>query len=153
LPDAEKGKPVMKRFRFTLQSVLDIKEKTEENEKRVLYGLKTQMSELQNELHCLEELYKKYADERGALSANGISVAELTRYCNYLKELEGRQKQKQSEIDTLQERIDRQTEVLKKLSIEVKALVKLKEAQYALYGKLADRENERLIEDFIAAKA
>lgn len=132
---------------------MGLKENIEENEKMLLYELKAQMSRLMDELHSLEERYKKYAGERNALSAKGVSVIRLEQYCNYLKELEGLQRQKRSEIDKLQERIDRQVEALRQVSVEVKSLEKLKEAQYRLYGKLADRENERMIDDFIAARA
>jgi len=143
----------MKRFKFGLQSVLGLKEKTQENEKMLLYDLKAQMSRLVDELHTLEGNYKRYAGERNELSARGISVAGLEQYCNYLKELEVLQKQKLREIEKLQERIEKQIELLTQISIEVKSLEKLREAQYREYSKLADKETERMIDDFIAARA
>ena len=143
----------MKKFRFTLQSALGFKENMKENEKTILLNLKSQMNVLQDEIMFLEKLHNQYASRLNSMSSAGVSAAELKQFSLYLREIEMLQKQKQSEADKLQKRIDMQTKVLVKASTEVKTLNKLKEVQYGIYKKLESKENERLIEEFICAKA
>ncbi len=143
----------MKKFKFTLQSALGFKENIEENEKTILLNLNSQMNILQDDISFLKKLHTEYAARINAMSAAGVMAADLIQFSLYLREIETRQKQKQSEADKLQKRIDMQTKVLVKASTEVKTLNKLKEVQYGIYKKIENKENERLIEEFICAKA
>lgn len=143
----------MKKFKFNLQSALGYKENIEENEKTILFNLNSQMNILQDEISFLQKLHIQYAARINALSADGVTAAELKQFSIYLREIEMQQKQKQSEADKLQKRIDVQTKVLIKASTEVKTLNKLKEVQYGIYKEIESKENERLIEEFICAKA
>jgi len=65
----------MKRFSFTLQSILSLKEKIEENEKLKLYALKSELSALTNEFEELNSIYLSYSLERRKTSEQGIQIS------------------------------------------------------------------------------
>lgn len=143
----------MKKFKFTLQSVLSLKENMEENEKMLLYGLKIQLNTLCDELKALDDIYNRYVNERKSSSVEGTTIARLREIDQYMGELDIQKTAKQNEIDQKVIEIDKQTEVLKQVSTEVKTLEKLKEKQLTAYNEAESKEMELLIEDFISGKA
>ncbi|MDD4698853.1 MAG: flagellar FliJ family protein [Oscillospiraceae bacterium] len=143
----------MKQFKFTLQSVLNLKENMEENEKMLLYGMKIKLNALYDELEALNVVYIRCVNERKHSSVQGITIARLREISQYMGELDRQKSAKQCEIDKKLIEIDKQTEVLKQVSTEVKTLEKLKEKQLISYKEKESKENQLMIEDFIAGRA
>jgi len=143
----------MKKFKFTLQSVLSLKENMEENEKMLLYSMKIKLNALYDELEALDNIYIRYVNERKQSSVQGTTIARLKEIVQYIGDIDRQKVAKQSEIDKKNIEIDKQTEVLKQVSIEVKTLEKLKEKQLIIYKEKENKETQLLIEDFIAGRA
>ena len=142
----------MKKFKFTLESILGLKENMEENEKMLLYRMKAELNALYLELEELNNIYMRYVNERKASSKIGITIAKLKEITQYIDEVDKKKALKQDEIEQMQVTIDNQTEVLKQVRIEVKTLERLKENQLTAHNEMVSKENELLIEDFIAGR-
>ncbi len=142
----------MKKFKFSLQSVLRLKINIEDNEKTQLYILKSQLNTLLEEKRVLDELYAAGVEEQREICRRGTSPARLIEMSHYLQDMEMQQKQKQDEIDAMQLRADEQLEAVMQASTEVKTLEKLKEKQWTVYTEKANKEQDIIIEDFVAGQ-
>ncbi len=143
----------MKNFKFSVQSVLDLKAKFEENEKAKLLKLKNELNALFNDLAALHRLYEINKKEYRELASKGTTPSKYAERLLYLKEIDNRISFKNSEIDKIQAKIEIQANVLKEINKEVKMLEKLKEKQLAIYNHEVLKENELLIDDFLAGKS
>lgn len=143
----------MKNFKFSVQSVLDLKAKFEENEKAKLLKLKVELNALFDDLDALHKLYEINKKEYIELAAKGATPAKYSECLLYLKEIDNRISLKNSEIEKMKAKIEIQANVLKEINKEVKMLEKLKEKQLATYNHALLKENELLIDDFLAGKS
>jgi flagellar FliJ protein len=143
----------MKNFKFSIQSVLDLKTKFEENEKTKLLKLKNELNALFDDLAALKSLFENSKRKHKEMSAAGTSTAKFAEMTWYLKEIDNKITLKNNEIDKMQEKIEIQTDVLKEINKEVKMLEKLREKQVLIHNKLVDKENELIVDDFIAGKS
>jgi flagellar export protein FliJ len=142
----------MKKFSFTLQSVLHLKQDLEENEKMILSSLERKRVELQNALITLESMHLQTVNAREAAASAGISSARFAEYSHYLQELDDLIAAKQIEIVDQDIIIAEQREVLTELRKEIKTLERLRENQFKEYSAAQDRQSEILIEDFISGR-
>jgi flagellar export protein FliJ len=143
----------MKRFSFTLQSILSLKKKIEENEKLKLYALKSELNALTIELEELNSIYSSCSLERRKTSEQGIQISRLAELAAYMDEVDKQKTAKQREIDNKLIQINKQAEVLKQIRMEVKMLEKLKEKQLSEHIEKDNKQNELMIEDFLAGRA
>lgn len=142
----------MKTFKCTIQSVLDLKIKFEENEKNELLRLRAVLNTMYDELNALKKHYENNLIEFREKASKGISPQKLTDMSLYIKEVDQLITTKKNEIVKMQEEVEKQTGVLVELNREIKMLEKLREKQLVLYNQLVQKEDEVLIEDYLAAK-
>jgi len=143
----------LKKFKFSLQSLSDYKEHLFENEKNLLsqmqMTLATQESayaqKLQEILDCQQDIARKMNE--------GITVGELTALQGYLKSLEKQLEELAKQIEITKNRIAQQTKVVLALKTEQAALDKLREKQLVFYNKSVEKEQEKLIDEFVTTKS
>jgi len=143
----------MKNFKFSVQSVLDLKIKFEDQEKVKLLKLKNELNSLLDELNALKNLYENCKRELRELSAIGTTTIKFSEMVLYIKEIDNNIVSKKCEIDKVQEKVELQANVLKEMNKEVKMLEKLREKQLSLHNKLALKEDELIVDDFLAGKS
>ncbi len=139
----------MRRFRFRLQRVLELKESLE-NQKRdeiaMLYAL---LNEKEREIKEGKlEVNSAYNDMRSELEGN-IDVSRASLWVNYIDRLWERIHMLEDEREKLNSEIEERRKELFELMKERKTLEKLKERQYREYAREADRQ-ERLNVDEMA---
>ena len=110
----------MKKFIFSLQSVLRLKENIEENEKTVLYSLEAKKNALCRELSSLESQYRGTSQELKNLVCSGTSSLKISEYTYYIQDLDRKKAAKQREINEVQARIEKQTDLLLQIRNEIK---------------------------------
>ncbi len=140
----------MKTFKFPVQSVLDLKVKLEENEKVQLLKLKAALNALQEELKVLKNRYEHSLLERRVMIAAGIAPIRLAEMTLYIREMDRQISTKNREIEEMLEAIEKQAEVVKEANKETKMLDRLKEKHLTLYNKAVQKEDELVIDDFLA---
>ena len=143
----------MKKFNFSLQKVLEIKE-------QILENLKIELSSLNNNLITLnaviENFKKQFIDlekEFNKKSSNSISVGEMLYYKmlmnNVLKQIELNEEQKQK----LLKKIEVKRQEVVNMKMEISSLEKLKEKELDKYAKSVTRNEELFIEEFVSNKS
>ncbi len=140
----------MKSFKFPVQSVLDLKVKLEENEKMQLLKLKAALNALQDELKALKSRYERSLLERRVMIAAGIAPLRLAEMTLYIREMDNQISNKNREIERMLEAIERQAEAVKEANKETKMLDRLREKHLVLYNKSVQKEEELVIDDFLA---
>jgi len=140
----------MKSFKYSVQSVLDLKIKFEEYEKTKLLMLKNELNSLFDELDALNNLYENSKREYRELNSVGTSQAKFAEMTLYLKEIDNKRALIICEIDKAQKKVEAQTDILKEINKEVKMLEKHREKQLSLYDQMVFKENELMIDDFLA---
>lgn len=142
----------MKKFNFTLQSILKLKEDLEENEKIVLYSLEEKHALLLKERIALKTVYRNTVIDRETAASAGTTSAKLAEYAHYLKELDRQIADKQLQIDSSEQAIAAQRQVLTEIRKEIKTLEKLRQSQLDEYNAAQTKQSENFIEDFISGR-
>jgi len=137
-----------KKFRFRLQSILDYKQKLEDEEKEKLAKL------LQEEVQAQEYLVglrnRKATDQqemRSRQQAGTMDVDELKRFNQHLKYLEKAIENQLLYLRELAIRIEAQRQALVKAAQERKVFEKLKEKHHEVFIQGEETEERKLIDE------
>ncbi len=140
----------MKKFEFSLEKMLSFKD-------QMLSGEKLRLAELRNRLahlnDTLEQLRAEYAYCDGELKEReraGLTPQDFSRRKAYLNVLSERIKQQQQQIKIMETRVNEQVTVVVRVSQDVATLEKLKERQLEDYRFAEGKDQELLIDEFVA---
>lgn len=143
----------MKKFNFSLQKVLEIKE-------QILGNLKIELGSLNNELinkdtaiRNLKSQFKQIENEFNEKSSVAISVGEMTYYkmlmSNILKQVEHKEEEKK----IIHKKIEAKRQEIINMNMEISSLEKLKDNELEKYNKAVTRSEEIFIEEFVSNKS
>ncbi|MEQ2129557.1 flagellar export protein FliJ [Caldanaerobacter subterraneus KAk] len=142
----------MKKFEFTLQSVLNLKEQSEKIEKenlaKIMKEIEREREKLENLKKHLQEVTKRAKEEveEGTLM---YKLAETETYIMKIREMIEKQA---NYILKLEKEAEKIREGLLKVSKEKKALENLKERQFSEYLYLLNLEQTRMIDEHVSYK-
>ena len=143
----------MRRFRFTLESVLTVRKKTLEDARIALANI-TNVFNKQNEILremeiALENIRNDSEKQLLAQTFNPYIVSNYNAFSNKIVQDITTQKLiiEKTKLDLL-----RQQAITKQAYIQVKSLEKLKEKQKAQYDKEVQLEEFKLIDDLVNSK-
>lgn len=143
----------MKKFTFTLGRMLGYKEQIADREKNTLAALRLIRDRIEDRIADLEHAFAKTSRELMAEQASGITRAELLTYDNRLKDIRERLKRLYKDLETANEDVDNQLEVVLIAVKEVSTLEKLEEHQREEYGLALKKEQENFIDEYISSEA
>ena len=140
----------MKKFKFTLETVLSYKQ-------QVLDALQREHGLLVGEVRAQERLllrlrqaYREYGDEYNERSAAGMILTDALFYQSRLRAME-------REIQTEQQRLEELERLAEEKRLEVVAarqdtasIEKLREKKLAAYDKAVAKAEEQLVEEFVS---
>ena len=142
----------MKKFKFSLQKVLEYQEHICQNEKELLAMLRAQLVELvQAELQLkvkLERCRRDYLEE----SEKGISAITAATTLNYMSELREQIKNQKVKIVEKEKEIEKQTEKLVEAQKEKTKYEKLRQSKLTIYNVKESKAQEQLIEELVSYK-
>jgi flagellar FliJ protein len=142
-----------KRFIFKLQSVLDLKLKKEDEEKKELARLFAVQEEENRKLEMLirkEAMTKEEMKEKQR--EGGVDVDELKRYLFYLKRLQSDIENQKILLQKIAIQIENQRQVLIKASQERQIYEKLKEKRQDEFNAEIEEEERKLIDELATQK-
>ncbi|WP_051962679.1 flagellar export protein FliJ [Mesoaciditoga lauensis] len=134
----------MKKFKFSLQKLLDIKNSSIELLKLEMSKLNTQIERLKEEIENITEKISK-AQKRMDEGLQGVKF--ILEWMNYIQSLYHERKEKISELVSLENQLDELRQRYTKLYHEQKALEKLKELQKNSHDLEATREEQKIMDD------
>lgn len=142
----------MKKFNFSLQKVLEIKEQLLENAKIELSNLNGELNKLENLISDLKADYKEFTEEFDRKMVKSVSVPEMAFFkisaSGMIRQIENKEKEK----NIVLYRIDEKKKEIIEKNTEISGLEKLKEKELDEYNKKAARSEELFIEEFVSNK-
>lgn len=140
----------MKKFSFPLDNVLNYK-------KQVLDALMNEHAAVLAEIRAQEELiesvkeqYVACGEELKERQKNGIAVVQIYVYENYLDVLIYRIKKEQDVLKLLKQKEEVKRSQVIAAKKESASIGHLKERKIIIYNKEVQKEEERLIDEFVA---
>ncbi|WP_326910444.1 flagellar export protein FliJ [Sedimentibacter sp. MB31-C6] len=140
----------MKKFNFSLQKVLEIKE-------QILESLRMEMSNFNHEKRQIEldirNLNMKYATANTELnekSSKSITVGEMLYYKMYMENIFKNIEDKQKEKEAIDKKIEAKRREIVDVNKEISSLEKLKEKELDKYKYELDKKEEIYIEEFVS---
>lgn len=141
----------MKKFKFTLDKLLDYKGQILDKEKNDLAALNMARVEALELKEGLEAELRRNQDEFNKKAAEGISPSDMVLFTNYHNVLRLRIEDTQKEIEGLERKIEQQLIVVTEASKDVKSLEKLEEKQLEDYRFKVQKSEESFIEEYVNA--
>lgn len=140
----------MKKFKFTLATLLKIKEANEKQKKQELAKAQRALELAKEELVALQAEFEQKRQEYNELLKTGADVTDMQAYSQYFVYLRERIELTRVKIRKAEQERDKRQRALIEAMTEVKALNKLKEAQYEAYQLEMKMEQEKEIGDFVS---
>lgn len=141
----------MKKFRFSLDTVLDYKRQMLDSAKTEYGTAEADVNRQENIVHAVEQNYADYNNSYRTRQTAGMTVAEAMLAQNALRALE---KEIRIELDRLY-KLRRRAEEKRQIMVEAKkdtsTIEKLREKKLDTYNKELQKSEERLIDEFISA--
>lgn len=140
----------MKKFQFSLDRLLEFKEKSQKHEKGILAAFRKQLDVLVEESHELQRQLREANERFNARAAQGMSPQAMQADKAYIKSLQEQIKEKQAQIFTAQSKVEKQLALVVELSKEVSSIESLKDKQLEEYRKLEMKQDELFVEEFVS---
>jgi flagellar FliJ protein len=140
----------MKRFDFPLEKVLAYKGHVQRLERDALLGLRQQREQIHKELAALQSEQLRCGQTYLNCCEEGTSSADLAAQRRYMDDLQRRAEAFLKELDRVEQQIYQQLERLLSVSKDKTSMEKLREKCLALYQDEQRKENEKLLDEFIA---
>lgn len=143
----------MKKFSFSLQKVLEIKEQIIENLKAELSSLNNELAEAEAEIRGLKVKYSEIEKEFNEKSSLAITVGEMSYYKMYMSGVLKKIELKEEEKADLVKKIEYKRQEIISKNIEISSFEKLKEKELEKYNSALLKNEELFIEEFVSNKA
>lgn len=140
----------MKKFKFSLEKILQLKEQILKNLKNDLSFLQLALKEKEAEIQELWAKYYKTDNEYKEKSSNSIMPYEIAQYKDYLTFITNFIKKKEEEKDLIIKKIEAKKQEIINMNIEISTLEKLREKKLAKYNYQLQKVEEILIEEFVS---
>lgn len=142
----------MKRFSFSLQRMLDYTMQVLDIERASLADMNAVLRGFQNELEQMKAEYVRRAAEYERIKIEGTTPLDMRMHINYLRKLDEDIHDKTVQIEMQQKVVDKQTDKVRGVKIEISTMEKLREHKLEEYNYLDNKEQELFIEEFVSNK-
>lgn len=142
----------MKKFNFSLQKVLEIKEQFLENLKIELSNLNHEYRKIEKHIVELKDKFEVVNNEFIEKSCISVSVGEMMYYKMYMDRILKNIESKEEEKAALMKSIEAKRIEIINMNKEISTLEKLKEKEIEKYNKILEKKEEIFIEEFVANK-
>ena len=141
----------MKKFQFSLDSVLSYKQ-------QVLDSLKGEHAEILAQVRAqedvLERAWQEYRDcdeEYSRRKAEGITINDALVYQNGLRVLERNIQRETDKLDELRRKEEKKRQEVVNAKIDTSSIEKLREHKLEDYNKAVQKDEEKLIDEFVSS--
>ena len=141
----------MKKFKFSLDSVLSYKD-------QVLEALQGEHAAIMAEVRAQEEVlaaawqaYHEYNEEFRQRKAEGMTITDAMFYESGLRAQEGVIQRETDKLEALRKKEEAKRQEVVDAKNDVSSIEKLKEKKLALYNKEVAKSEEVLIDEFVSS--
>lgn len=140
----------MKKFKFSLEKILQLKEQILKNLKNDLSVLQLALREKEEEIQNLWFKYRDSDESYKEKSSKSIMPYEIKYYKDFMSSVLNAIKKREAEKELILKKIEAKKQEIISLNIEISSLEKLKEKKYAKYNYQVQKIEEILIEEFVS---
>lgn len=142
----------MKKFTFTLEKVLSVKNQLHEVKRNELMQLQVRLNEIFDAIEANQQEFDRYNADVNQIMQGGTNSSSIESYKNYFNFLNNREKQLKREQHDVEQLIENKQQEIIEIKTEISGLEKLKEKQLAEYNKALQKQQEQEIEEFLNEK-
>ena len=143
----------MKKFSFSLQKILEIKEQVLDNLKIEMGNLNRDLDTADQQIRKLKAEFKQLNEELNGKCAVSVSVGEMTYYKMYMNNVLKQTEKKEEEKNIILKKIEAKRHEIVNANMEISSLEKLKEKELEKYNKEVTKREEIFIEEFVSSKS
>ena len=140
----------MKKFRFSLESVLDYKQQALDSLKREHSAIVAQVKAQEDYLAGLESDYREMDAEFCQRKLEGIAVLDAMRYEQYLRAMERQIQQAILRLEDLRRLEEAKRAEVVSAKQDTSAIEKLKDKKLDSYNKAVQKSEEAMIDEFVS---
>ena len=142
----------MKKFRFSLETVLDYKQQVLENLQAEHGAILAQVRQQEELIERLEADYRALSGEFNQRKAEGITILEAMKYEQYLRSSERQLEEAYEHLRSLRMEEEKKRSEVVEAKKETSTIEKLKEKKLEAYNKAVQKSEEALIDEFVTTK-
>ena len=140
----------MKKFRFSLESVLDYKQQALDSLKREHGAIVAQVKAQEDYLAGLESDYREMDAEFCQRKLEGIAILDAMRYEQYLRAMERQIQQAILRLEDLRRLKEAKRAEVVSAKQDTSAIEKLKDKKLDSYNKAVQKSEEAMIDEFVS---
>ncbi len=140
----------MKKFRFSLETVLDYKQQVLDSLQTEHGIILAQVREQEAYVEDLEEQYRDMDAEFCERKLEGITILDAMRYEQYLRAMERQIKQALIRLEELQKQEEAKRAQVVAAKQDTSSIEKLKEKKLSSYNKAVQKSEEAMIDEFVS---
>ncbi len=140
----------MKKFTFTLQSVLRVKTIQEKQIKAELAEIQGQLNDLFAQRTDFQQQLEISSAQYGDELQKGLSVPRMAWFSNFADYINGQLKQLEVQVRKTEQKLEEKKAELIAAVKEIKTIEKLREEQYRAYLEEVSKEEEKVLGDLIS---
>ena len=141
----------MKKFKFSLDTVLSYKEQVLDALKGEHAAILVKVREQEDYLDGLWSKYRAYNAEYSQRKIEGMTILDATIYQSGLRHMETVIQQETERLETLRKEEEAKRQEVVEAKKETSSLDKLKEKKLDLYNKSVQKAEEILIDEFVSS--
>lgn len=142
----------MKKFFFSLNTVLNYKEQVLDSLRGEHAKILLQIRQCEEDIERLEKQYRDCVADYERDKRRGMSISDMKSYEFYLERLGVQMLQKQERLAGLKKREEEKRNQVIEAKKEAASINKLKEKKQQEYYRQEQKEQELLIEEFVSTK-
>lgn len=142
----------MKKFNFSLETVLNYKEQTENNIRTEHAAILQQVINQEKKIEEIKQKERSTTDGLNEARSGGFNVLQIQTFEKYLNYLKGELKREHQVLAGLRRREEEKRAALIKARTETKSIDKLKEKRLMEYKKMEAKQEELFIEEIISRR-
>ena len=142
----------MKKFRFSLETVLDYKQQAL-NALQIEHGaILAQVRAQEARIEELESEYRHLDGEFGRRKLEGITIVDAMKYDQYLRAMERQLEEAYSRLAALRKQAEEKRLEVVEAKKETSSIEKLREKKLDGYNKMVQKSEEAMIDELVSTK-
>lgn len=140
----------MKKFRFSLETVLDYKQQALDAIRAEHAAILAQVRAQERVVEDLEEEHRRSDADFTRRKLEGINILDAMSYEQYLRALEARLREEYQKLERLRRMEDQKRAQVVEARKETATIEKLREHKLESYRKAEQKDEEQRIEEFVS---
>ena len=142
----------MKKFRFSLETVLEYKQQVLDSLQAEHGAILAQVRDQEQLLEELEAEYRHMSGEFNRRKLEGLSILDAIKYEQVLRAMEREIEEARERLRELQKQAEKKREQVVEAKKETSSIEKLREKKLENYNKTVQKGEEALIDEFVTTK-